>query len=103
MSKKIDPKVKERHVLQMMEHVAEYPNPTGVAQFVAKRNGVGAESVRRWHFGAQLDSGQRRGATSEELVEIQVLRARVRRLGGDNDILCRAAVSCVGEIDPRVL
>ena len=59
MPKKIDPKVKERCVQQMLEHAAEYPNPTATAEVVAKRNGVGAETVRRWYLQAQVDSGQR--------------------------------------------
>ena len=92
MPKKIDPKVKERCVQQMLEHVAEYPNPTAAAQVVARRNGVGAESVRRWYVQAQIDSGDRRGATSEELAEIKELKAKVRRLEDDNDILRRATV-----------
>ena len=56
MPKKIDPKVKERCVQQMLEHAAEYPNPTAAAEVVAKRNGVGAETVRRWYLQAQVDS-----------------------------------------------
>ena len=105
MPKKVDPKVKERCVQQMLDHVAEYPNPTAAAQVVAKRNGVrngvGAESVRRWYLQAQIDSGDRRGATSEELAEIKELKAKVRRLEDDNDILRRATVFFVGELDPR--
>jgi len=92
MPKKIDPKVKERCVQQMLDHVAEYPNPAAAAQVVAKRNGVGAESVRRWYVQAQIDSGDRRGATTEELAEIKELKAKVRRLEDDNDILRRATV-----------
>jgi len=101
MPKKIDPKVKERCVQQMLDHVAEYPSPTAAAQVVAKRNGVGAESVRRWYVQAQIDSGDRRGATSEELAEIKELKAKVRRLEDDNDILRRATVFFAGELDPR--
>ena len=101
MPKKVDPKVKERCVQQMLEHVAEYPNPTAAAQVVARRNGVGAESVRRWHLQAQIDSGDRRGATTEELAEIKELKAKVRRLEDDNDILRRATVFFAGELDPR--
>ena len=101
MPKKIDSKVKERCVQQMLDHVAEYPNPTAAAQVVAKRNGVGAESVRRWYVQAQIDSGDRRGATSEELAEIKELKAKVRRLEDDNDILRRATVFFAGELDPR--
>ncbi len=99
--KKIDPKVKERCVQQMLDHVAEYPNPTAAAQVVAKRNGVGAESVRRWYLQAQVDAGQRRGASSEELAEIKNLKAKVRRLEEDNDILRRASIFFAGELDPR--
>ena len=101
MPRKIDPKIKERCVQQMLDHVAEYPNPTAAAQVVARRNGVGAESVRRWYLQAQIDSGERRGATSEELAEIKELKAKVRRLEDDNDILRRATVFFAGGLDPR--
>lgn len=101
MLNKIDPKVKERCVQLMLNHVAKYPNPTAATQIVAKRNGVGAESVCRWYLQALIDSGQRRGATSEELAEIKELKARVRRLEEDNDILRRASIFFAGELDPR--
>ena len=48
--------------------------------------------MRRWWVQAQIDSGARRGATSEELAEIKELKAKVRRLEDDNDILRRATV-----------
>ena len=101
MPKKINPKVKERCLQQMLDHAAEYPNPTAAAEAVARRNGVGAETVRRWYLQAQVDSGQRRGATSEELAEIKELKAKVRRLEDDVDILRRATVFFAGELDPR--
>jgi transposase len=99
--KKIDPKVKERCLQQMLEHVSEYPNPTAAAEVIAKRNGVGAETVRRLWVQAQVDGGQRRGATTEELTEIRELKAKVRRLEEDNDILRRASIFFAGELDPR--
>ena len=101
MPRKIDPKVKERCLQQMLEHVSEYPNPTAAAEAIARRNGVGTESVRRWYVQSQVDSGQRRGATTEELAEIRELKAKVRRLEEDNDILRRASVFFAGELDPR--
>jgi len=99
--KKIDAKVKERCVRQVLEHVAEYPSLTAAAEAVARREGVGKESVRRWVLQAQIDGGQRRGATSEELAEIKELRAKVRRLEEDNEILRRASIFFAGELDPR--
>lgn len=101
MPKRIDPKVRERCVQQMLDHVSEYPNPTAAAEAVAKRNGVGQESVRRWYVQAQIDGGQRRGATSEEHAEIRELKAKVRRLEEDNEILRRASIFFAGELDPR--
>lgn len=91
MPKKIDPKVKERCVRMVLDHLSEYPTLTAAAEVVAKREGVGKESVRRWVIQAQVDRGQRQGATSEELAEIKDLKAKVRRLEEDNEILRRAA------------
>jgi len=99
--KKIDAKVKERCVRQVLEHVAEYPSLTAAAEAVARRESVGKESVRRWVLQVQIDGGQRRGATSEELAEIKELRAKVRRLEEDNEILRRASIFFAGELDPR--
>lgn len=96
MPKKIDPRVKQRCVQQMLDRVSEYPSPTAAAEVVAKRNGVGAESVCRWYMQAQVDSGQRRGATSEELAEIKELKAKVGRLEDANDILRRASILFAG-------
>lgn len=100
MPMKIDPKVKERCVQQMLEHVSEYPNPTAAAEVIAKRNGVGTESVRRRYLQAQVDAGHRRGATTEELAEIRDLKAKVRRLEEDNDILRRASIFFAGNSTP---
>ena len=99
--KKIDPKVKERCVRLVLDHLLEYPTLTAAAEAVARREGVGKESVRRWVIQAQIDGGQRQGATSEELAEIKELKAKVRRLEEDNEILRRASIFFAGELDPR--
>ena len=101
MPKKIDPIVKERCVRQVLEHLPEYPSLTAAAESVARREGLGKETVRRWVVQAQIDGGQRRGATSEELAEIKELKAKVRRLEEDNEILRRASIFFAGELDPR--
>jgi transposase-like protein len=101
MPKKIDPKVKERCVRQVLEHLPEYPSLTAAAESIARREGLGKETVRRWAVQAQIDGGQRQGATSEELAEIKELKAKVRRLEEDNEILRRASIFFAGELDPR--
>jgi transposase len=50
---------------------------------------------------AQVDGGERRGATSEELAEIRELKAKVRRLEEDLDIATRASIFFAGALDPR--
>lgn len=101
MPRRIDAKVKERCVRQVLDHLAEYPSVTAAAEAVARREGVGKESVRRWVVQAQIDGGQRQGISSEELAEIKELKAKVRRLEEDNEILRRASIFFAGELDPR--
>lgn len=101
MPKRIDSKVKERCVRLVLDHLQEYPSLTAAAEAVARREGVGKESVRRWVVQAQIDGGGRQGATSEELGEIKKLKAKVRRLEEDNEILRRASIFFAGELDPR--
>ena len=101
MPKKIDPRVKERCVRQVLDHLAEYPSLTAAAEAVARRENVGKESVRRWVIQAQIDGGQRQGPTSDELAEIKELKAKVRRLEQDNEILRQASIFFAGELDPR--
>lgn len=101
MPKKIDPKVKERCTRLVLDHLSEYPSLTAACQSVARREGVGYESVRRWVRQSQVDRGERSGPTSEELVQIKELKAKVRRLEEDNEILRKASIFFAGELDPR--
>ena len=48
MPKEIDAKVRERCTRLVLDHLAEYPSLTAACQTVARREGVGYESVRRW-------------------------------------------------------
>ena len=101
MPKRIDPELKARAVRMVTEHQQEYPSLTAAAAAVARKLGVGGESVRRWVIQAQVDAGQRLGPTSAELAEIKALKAAVRRLEEDNSILKAATVFFAGELDPR--
>ena len=91
MPKKIDPKVRERCVRQVLEHLPEYQSLTAACQAVARREGLGKERVRRWMVQAQIDVGQRQGVSRQELAEIRELKAKVRRLEEDNEILRTAS------------
>lgn len=101
MPKKIDPEVRARAVRLVLDHRSEYASLTAAAEAVAKQVGVGKESVRRWVVQAQVDGGQREGATSEELAEIKRLKAENRQLREDVAILKAATTFFAGELDPR--
>jgi transposase-like protein len=101
MPKKIDPRVRERAVRLVLEHRAEYPSTAKAIAAVARQEGVGAESVRRWVVQAEIDAGDRDGQTSEEHVEIRRLKAENRRLRENVAILKAATTFFAGELDPR--
>lgn len=101
MPKRIDEELKARAVRLVTEHLGEYQSLTAASAAVAKQLGVGKESVRRWVLQAQVDRGQRQGASTEELAEIKRLKAENRQLREDVEILRAATTFFVGELDPR--
>ena len=101
MPKKIDPALRERAVRLVLEHRAEYATVTAAVHAVARQEGVGHESLRRWVAQADVDAGTRDGVTSEEAAEIRRLRAENKRLREDVAILKAATSFFVGELDPR--
>src|SRR5699024_5330067 len=103
MPKKIDNELKARAVRLVTENQQEYPNLTAACEAAGRKVGVGKESVRRWVRQAEVDSGDRQGRTSEELAEIKELKARIRRLESDNQILKEATVFFAGELVPLAL
>jgi transposase len=101
MPKKIDPALKERALRMFAEHRQDYPSDTALAEAVAKKVGVGRETARRWLVQADVNAGARPGSSSSEQAEIKQLKAEVRRLREDNEILKAATVFFAGELDPR--
>lgn len=101
MPKRIDQALRERAVRLVREHRAEYPSTAKAIAAVARQEGVGNESLRRWVVQAEIDAGDRDGQTSEEAAEIRRLKAENRRLREDVAILKAATTFFVGELDPR--
>lgn len=101
MPHKTDPAVRERAVRLVVDHRGEYQSTTQAIRAVARQEGVGYESLRRWVAQHEIDAGTREGLTSEENAEIKRLRAENRRLREDNEILKRASIFFAGELDPR--
>lgn len=101
MPKKIDPALRERAVRLVLEHRAEYSSTAKAIAAVARQEGIGAESLRRWVVQADIDAGVRDGQTSQEHAEIRRLKAENRKLREDVAILKAATTFFVGELDPR--
>ncbi|HEU4513426.1 MAG TPA: hypothetical protein VFR87_10020 [Nocardioidaceae bacterium] len=83
------------------DHRQDYPSDTALAEAVAKKVGVGRETARRWLVQADINTGTRPGVTSDEQAEIKRLKAEVKKLREDNEILKAATVFFAGELDPR--
>ncbi len=67
---------------------------------VAQKLGVGtAETVRKWVRQAEVDVGQRSGATTEESAEIKRLKREVAELRRANEILKAASAFFAAELD----
>jgi transposase len=101
MPKKIDAALKERALRMFAEHRQDYSSDTALAIAVATKLGIGRETARRWLIQADVNAGARPGVTSSDQAEIKQLKAEIRRLREDNEILRAATVFFAGELDPR--
>ena len=101
MPKRIDAAVKERALRMIVDHRQDYPSDTALVEAVATKLGIGRETVRRWLVQADVNAGARSGVTSDEQAEIKRLKAEVKKLREDNEILKAATVFFAGELDPR--
>jgi transposase-like protein len=101
MPKRTDEVLRARAVRLVLGHEKEYPSRAAAIGVVARQEGVGRESLRRWVVQAEIDTGAREGVTSNEAAEIKALKAENRRLREDVAILKAATSFFVGELDPR--
>ena len=76
-------------------HDSEWAALTSVAQ----KLGVTSETLRRWIRQAQVDDGQRPGATSDESAELKRLRRENAELKRANEILKTASAFFAAELD----
>ena len=100
MPKQYPKELRERAVRLVMEHRSEYETEYAAIRSIAAKLGIAtAESLRKWVRQAEVDFGQRPGATSEESAEIRRLRAEVKELRRANEILRAASAFFAAELD----
>ena len=68
---------------------------------IAKDFGITPSCLQRWLKLADIEDGNRPGATREESVELREAKKRVRRLEQENEILRRAAAYFARDINPK--
>jgi transposase len=96
------PELKERAVRMAREVADQEGSWSGVIPRVAKRLGVGVESLRGWIKQAEMDSGHAPGMTSAESVRLAELERENRELRRANEILMAASAFFARELDPRL-
>jgi transposase-like protein len=83
MPKKISLEVKARAVRKVQEHQQDYPSVTAAAA-VARRLGLGRETVRRWVVDAQADAGTPAGDDQRRACRDQGPEGQGARQGGQD-------------------
>ena len=91
MPKKFDPATKERARRMIAEQAAELGSVSRACEVVSTKLGIGKETLRGWARQAQIDAGNRAGATTEEIAQIKELKAKLRAAEEENAILRSAA------------
>ncbi|WP_338568780.1 hypothetical protein V7R84_10645 [Arachnia propionica] len=100
MPRRIDLNVKKRALRLLREHRGRYPTLTAACIAVARHEGIGAETLRRWAVQAEIDEGSRTGTSSRQHEQIRALKAENIRLREDVAILRAATTFFAGELDP---
>lgn len=97
--KRYPDELRERAVRMVLDHQQEYGSQWEAICSVAEKLGPQAETVRKWVRRAEIDSGRRPGASSEELAELKRLKRENGELRRANDILKAAAHFFGAELD----
>jgi transposase len=94
--------LRERAVRMVLEVRERDGKGRGEIARVAAQLGVHREALRTWIRQAEIDGGQRPGATTEDKRRIAELEREVRELRRANEILKAASAYFARELDPRL-
>ncbi len=92
--------VRERAVRLVMDHRDQYTSEWAAITSIAAKCGMTAETLRKWIRRAQIDSGVRRGVTSDERERLRELERENKELRRANEILKAASAFFARELDP---
>ena len=97
------PEFRERAVLMVFDHQAEYGSQWAAMSSIAAKVGCTAETLRKWVRQAERDEGRRPGLTTDERARMKELERENRELRRANEILRTAsAFFAQAELDRRL-
>ncbi|HET7427026.1 MAG TPA: hypothetical protein VFJ50_08295 [Gemmatimonadales bacterium] len=91
MGKHYTSEEKNRALRLVREELQEYGSVTKACSAASSRLGISRDTLRGWYRRDEVDQGHKEGVTTVEREEVRTLKAKVRRLEEDNEILRRAA------------
>jgi transposase len=99
--RKYPPELRERAVRMVHETIEQRGDRFGVITEVARKLGIGPESLRNWVRQGEIDRDTRPGTTTDEHRRIAELERENRELRRANEILKGAAAFFGAELDRR--
>ena len=93
--------LRERAVKMVYEVRERDGRGRGEIARIARQLGIHPEALRVWIRQAEIDGGQRPGATTDDKQRIAELEREVRELRRANEILKAASAYFARELDPR--
>jgi transposase-like protein len=102
-SSKFSPEVRERAVRMVQEQRGEYPSLWAAIESIAPKIGCVPQTLLEWVKQTEVDSGTRKGVTTDEAQRIKDLEREVKELRRANEILKLAsAFFAQAELDRRL-
>ena len=100
---RFSPEVHERAVRMVQEQRGEYPSLWAAVESIAPKIGCVPQTLLEWVKQAEVDSGARKGVTTDETQRIKDLEREVKELCRANEILKLAsAFFAQAELDRRL-
>jgi transposase len=99
--KKYSDELRERAVRLVFQIRRETGRTQGVIPEVARKLGIGDQSLRTWVKQAEIDNNERPGTSTTDAQRIAELERENRELRRANDILKAASAFFARELDPR--
>jgi transposase len=100
--KKYSDELRERAVRLVFQVRRETGRTQGVIPEIARKLGIGDQSLRTWVKQAEIDNDERPGTSTADAQRVAELERENRELRRANEILKAASAFFARELDPRL-